>query len=261
LTELNHIQQQKKYKILVIGDGCIDEYYYGTVERISPEAPVPIVKIQQIVTKQGMVHNVLDNIKSFGFNPDLITGTNQSIKRRFIDTRSKQHMLRVDNDAESHPLQIETIQSKLIYYDTIVISDYNKGFISYEFVEKLRECYSGPIFVDTKKSDLKRFNGCIVKINKSEWQSSISECENLIVTMGELGALYKTKIYPVSKVDVADVCGAGDTFLAALVVNYLKDNDIEKAILFANRCAALSVQHHGVYALTEDEVTNLTKNI
>jgi sugar/nucleoside kinase (ribokinase family) len=57
-------------------------------------------------------------------------------------------------------------------------------------------------------------------------------------------------------VDVVDVCGAGDTFLAALAVQYLYTKNIEQSIIFANVAAGLTVQHRGNYAPTYDEIVN-----
>ena len=57
--------------------------------------------------------------------------------------------------------------------------------------------------------------------------------------------------------EVTDVCGAGDTFLAALTWAYLRTKDIPTAINFANKCASITVQHIGVYALTEQDLSTL----
>ena len=55
-------QQPKKYKILLIGDNCVDVYQYGTVDRISPEAPVPVFKFSHEERKPGMAGNVANNL-------------------------------------------------------------------------------------------------------------------------------------------------------------------------------------------------------
>ena len=68
----------------------------------------------------------------------------------------------------------------------------------------------------------------------------------MIVTIGSKGCKYKDEIFPVPGVSVKDVSGAGDTFLAALVVAYLKKNDIKSAIKFANKCSTKVVQKRGV---------------
>jgi len=71
--------------------------------------------------------------------------------------------------------------------------------------------------------------------------------------MGKDGCLYKGKMYPAPPVEVVDVCGAGDTFLATLCYFYLKTNSINDAIIYANRAASVTVQHLGVYAPTLPE--------
>ena len=75
--------------------------------------------------------------------------------------------------------------------------------------------------------------------------------EKLIVTLGKNGATYKTKQYSVKEVDVKDMTGAGDSFLAGLVVEYIKTKNIEKSIKFANKCATQVVQKKGVVTINE----------
>jgi bifunctional ADP-heptose synthase (sugar kinase/adenylyltransferase) len=181
-----------------------------------------------------------------------ITGQ-ESVKTRLIDSRSKQQIVRIDADIKNEPLAFETEIPKI--YHAIVISDYNKGLITYELIEELRKEFPGPIFIDTKKQDLKRFEGCIVKINEVEYKARHSDCTDMIVTLGKEGALYKHKMYPAPEIDVTDVCGAGDTFLAALAYEYLyTDGNMESAIQFAIRASAVTVQHTGVYAPRLEEI-------
>lgn len=260
MTELKNIQQQKRFNILLIGDSCRDEYFYGVVERLNPEAPVPILKITRSETKNGMAANVKANLESFGCNVTFITDDNLSIKRRYIDERSKQHIVRVDSDIVSKEFDLSIIEDFLLY-DAVVISDYNKGFVSYETIEQLRKKFSGPIFVDSKKQDISRFDGCFVKINETEYKQRYSLCSTMIVTLGSNGAMYKQhyneQFFPGKSVEVVDVCGAGDTFLAALAYQYLKSGTIESAIQFANDCAAISVQNQGVYCLTPADLASI----
>ncbi len=255
MTELATTQQQTSFKVLLIGDSCIDEYHYGNVERLSPEAPVPILQITRTETKPGMSANVKDNLEAFGVDVDFMTGGSKSIKKRFIDERSKQHIIRVDEDKKSKPFN--AYQSSLAYnqYDAIVISDYDKGFITYENIQAVREQYSGPIFVDSKKRDLARLEGCYVKVNELERSLATSICSNLITTLGSKGAEFNDKIYPAPSVEVVDVCGAGDTFLAGLTYSYLKTKNIENSIEFAISASAISVQHSGVYSLTNSDIS------
>jgi D-beta-D-heptose 7-phosphate kinase/D-beta-D-heptose 1-phosphate adenosyltransferase len=217
------------------------------VERISPEAPVPILKITRTETKPGMAANVKDNLEALGIDVDFLTGGIRSIKKRFIDERSKQHILRVDEDKPNPPFDAWRASLAYSQYDAIVISDYDKGFITYDNVCAVREQFSGPIFIDTKKKDLLRFEGCYVKVNELERSLATSTCSNLITTLGGKGAEYHGIVYPAPKVEVVDVCGAGDTFLAALTYKFLETKDISKSIPYAIKVSSISVQHSGNY--------------
>lgn len=243
---------QRQFNILLIGDSCQDVYQYGVVDRMSPEAPVPVFLPMDEDKRPGMAANVQTNLKALGLDVQFITGQ-ESIKTRLIDSRSKQQIVRIDNDIKNEPL--EFTQPIPQVYHAIVISDYNKGLITYELVEQLRKEFPGPIFIDTKKQDLQRFNGCIVKINEVEYKARHSDCNNMIVTLGKEGALYNHMMYPAPEIEIADVCGAGDTFLSALAYEYLcTDGNIEQAIQFAIRASSVTVQHTGVYAPTLDEI-------
>ena len=93
-----------------------------------------------------------------------------------------------------------------------------------------------------------------IKINDFEYQNSkpylVPEIKNRIIhTMGGEGCEYKSKRYPVNKVEVKDVSGAGDTFMASLVVEYCRTDDIIESIKFANKCASQVVTQRGVTVL------------
>jgi D-beta-D-heptose 7-phosphate kinase/D-beta-D-heptose 1-phosphate adenosyltransferase len=251
MNESAHTQQQTQFKILLIGDNCTDVYKYGIVDRISPEAPVPVFVPHYDIVKEGMAGNVCKNLEALGCKVNFLHGET-SKKTRLVDTRSKQQIVRIDHDIDSSPITIETA---LPDYDAIVISDYNKGTVSYELVAELRKEFSGPIFVDTKKHDLEKFEGCIVKINQHEFKQLTSKPKsNLVVTYGEKGVVWDDWAFGVSTVEVADVCGAGDTFLSALCYKYLNTNHMPTAIQFAIKASAITVQHVGCYAPTLKEI-------
>lgn len=247
-------QQPKQFKVLLIGDNCKDIYQYGTVDRISPEAPVPVFVLSHKEERDGMAGNVFNNLESLGIEVNYLFGET-STKTRILDSRSKQQIVRIDNDITSDPISIETA---LPAYDAIVISDYNKGTVSYELIEELRKEYTGPIFVDTKKTDLARLEGCIVKINALEFSrltTRPSDQTSLIVTHGDKGVFCGQNFAAAHTVEVADVCGAGDTFLAALTFRYLDNSgDLWEAVKFANKASSVTVQHLGVYAPTLEEI-------
>lgn len=251
------IPQPTSFNVLLIGDSCVDEYKIGTVDRLSPEAPVPVIKLVDEYSLPGMASNVYLNLKNLGIDPDFVHNETNIIKTRYIDQRSGQHLLRVDNEPVipawngRSPFPIES-------YDAVIVSDYNKGFLTYNSIEEIIKKSKGPIFIDTKKQDLSRFYGAFLKINESEYKLSQSHNDRLIVTLGSKGAMYKEKtkeeIFQTEKVGVVDVCGCGDTFLSALVYQFLMTSDIRSAIIFANKAASITVQKQGNYAPTLDEI-------
>jgi D-beta-D-heptose 7-phosphate kinase/D-beta-D-heptose 1-phosphate adenosyltransferase len=251
MTESNHTQQREQFRILVVGDVCVDNYQYGVVDRISPEAPVPVFIPTREESRNGMAANVAANLVALGCAVVVASGQPGS-KTRLIDERSKQQIVRIDNDYINQPYPLDGID--LSVCNAVVVSDYNKGNVTYELIENLRKTYTGPIFVDTKKTDLARFAGCIVKINNKEYNDAKTLCDDLIITQGRNGAVYKGHTYPAVEIAVTDVCGAGDTFLAALCYEYLVSNNMDRAIEFAIRASAVTVQHIGVYAPTLKEI-------
>jgi D-beta-D-heptose 7-phosphate kinase/D-beta-D-heptose 1-phosphate adenosyltransferase len=157
--------------------------------------------------------------------------------------------LRVDNNDSSYGrISFENI----IWndYDAIIISDYDKGFLTKEDIEFI--CMNhNKVFLDTKKilgNYAKKAH--FIKINNYEYEITKNEIDSelnniLIITLGGDGCKYKEEIFSVPKVDVKDTCGAGDTFIASLVFYYLKSNNIKKSIIFANRCATQVIQKRG----------------
>jgi len=242
-------------KVLLIGDSCTDIYHYGTIDRISPEAPIPVLLTKNLLTCPGMAANVNNNLKAFNIDTDFITNEEPITKTRFLDIKTGQHLLRVDK--EKTLKEINELP-KLDKYTAIVISDYNKGFLSYNYIEQIINTSKVPVFIDTKKRDLKRFKNAIVKINEREFKNRTSECDNIIVTLGSNGVLYKNDIIPAPKVEVFDVCGAGDTFLAGLVCKYINSKDMIASINFANKAASITVQHSGVYSLTKKDLMSIS---
>ena len=255
-------------KILVIGDSCHDVYTYGTCNRLNPEAPVPLFVPNNNKTKVtlGMARNVFKNFLMLDVSCDILTNEKSlPTKIRYVDEVSNQMLLRVDDNDFANPITGTELESiDFDKYDAIVISDYNKGFLTYEDIMYIAERHD-KVFLDTKKQiehwcDDVNF----VKVNEKEFQNNeryLTEDfpNNLIVTLGREGALYYNKniyIKPLNRVEVRDVAGAGDTFLAAFVADYLKNDDICKAIEFANKCASYAVSQRGVVVVDLKEIEN-----
>ncbi len=249
----------KQLSVLLIGDVCKDIYHYGNVNRISPEAPVPILDLSHVKILDGMAANVHKNLSALGAKVTMVSGNAKSVKTRYIEEKSGHQLLRVDRDKISDPLALQDIPEK--QYDCVVISDYNKGTLTYYNIKQIINKFKDvPIFIDTKKPDIGEFDqiypktNVYIKINSLENKKITSNHKNLIVTEGKNGARYKGVLYSTPEVNVSDACGAGDTFLAALAVYYCAFNDIEIAIRYANIASSVTVQHLGVYAPTKEEI-------
>ncbi len=263
-------QQQKYYKVLLIGDSCVDVYHYGICERISPEAAVPIMKELRTEIMPGMSANVEANLTAFGLKVDHITNEKKIQKHRFIDERYNQHLLRYDTGEQNllEPLNLNELSAcfrsfKLDpnkHYDAVIISDYNKGFLTEDACKRICAQFKEvPVFVDTKKNNLTCFSNCVIKINEKEYKN-IKENpvdSEFVVTLGDRGASYKEKIFQTDPIEVFDVCGAGDVFLAALVHGFLNTNSVEQSINIANKHASLSVSKMGTYVLTKEDIDDL----
>jgi bifunctional ADP-heptose synthase (sugar kinase/adenylyltransferase) len=250
-------------KILVIGDSGIDKFTYGKCSRLCPEAPVPVFTPVRETTNWGMAGNVVNNLKALGEEVLNHTNSNYQLveKTRIVDENTNQMLVRIDihDSCERISPDIRDLYLKPGYkkilneIKAIIISDYNKGFLTEEDIKLIIKHYNCPIFLDTKKTLGKWCIGAdFIKINQFEYDNNKSIIQELgikdkfIITQSEKGCSYRGKNYPTKKCDVKDLSGAGDTFLAGLVHEYIKNNNIEKAIIFANRTATKVVQKRGV---------------
>lgn len=241
--------------ILIIGESCVDVYQYGECNRLCPEAPVPVIKIDKddISYNPGMAMNVYRNIQSLSDSAaDIATNYNwQDVRKiRFVDQRTNYIILRCDeNDDVIARCELNKIDFSL--YDVVIISDYNKGFLSEEDIQYISQQHS-ETFLDTKKILGDWCRGIkFIKINEFEYNRTkhmLDEelIKKMIITLGPKGARYLDKIYEVPKVEIKDTSGAGDTFIGALSVKYAETSNIEEAIEFANECATRVVQRKGV---------------
>ena len=313
-------------EICVIGDLMLDKFIYGSVERISPEAPVPILRAIKEEYKLGGAANVANNIRSLGENVALIgiLGNRDHdyhreifkrlveqkdiefkpifdsrptiVKNRFIDEASKNQTYRVDYE-ETHHLENGSLDEIIDYvkdnnFKYIIVSDYNKGLINSYFMDNLKKL-DAKILVDPKPENIGLYKGVyLIKPNLKEareiyrnfalnsiktndfeemGRSLVKEYDaNFIITRGEKGSslFYKAddgNIYtyhkPQETIEVFDVTGAGDTYIAALTSGLNKGFDLRLAMDFAGDASKLVVQKVGTAVVTLKEIKDFNNHL
>lgn len=248
--------QQRKFKVLLVGDACWDIYVYVDNTRKNPESDVPLLKEKLRQASGGMALNVLKCLENLNIDVTYVVPTTASKKTRFIDSITKQQYFRLDNDIKpDYHIPLYDLNN----YDAIVISDYNKGFISDETIKYYNKVFNGSVFLDTKKNNLQDFKGCFIKINNEEAANASNIPASTVITEGRLGAIlldYRdNNKYPALRgIKCVDVCGAGDAFLAGYVLGYLKHGNIQEAVPYGIVNSGISVTKYGTYAPTLQEL-------
>ena len=262
--------------ILVIGDIMLDEYITGEVERISPEAPVPIVKVKNRYSSLGGSGNVVRNIRELGCKVTCIAsigadkygsiiqhnllnlGVDQRLiikdnittkKTRIIADRSVQ-LLRVDEE------DWDSVDSDKVNlsgdFDIVIISDYYKGMITPKLLEKVKDETQAKIIIDPKpRNGITKWYSDVFMItpNKQELfqtNKSITELLNsieyVLVTQGKDGMelFSKDSMYNIEgeTVNVYNVSGCGDTVVSIISVCISMGLDVLDSAKIANSCAA-----------------------
>lgn len=308
-------------KVLVIGDIIIDHYIYGYCDRISPEAPVPVVSKINEDYRFGGCSNVANNLISLSAKTGLISviGSDENGKKLRNDLNSLgledlflvedderpttiktrilsgiHQILRLDEEF-TKPVRsnviiqlINNIEKIICKYECVIISDYAKGAVTHELLEYLiPKCNKESIvcIVDPKGTDfLKYCSADILTPNKKELQAIYDwkiddeqslkealislrvkyEIKNPIVTLSEHGVAFLdendnlTKIAAEAK-EVTDVTGAGDTFVAALAIEFIRSSKIYESIQYANRAASIVVSKVGTSTVTVKEISGLAE--
>ncbi len=314
---INYLKKCETKDIVVIGDVMLDEYLFGSVTRISPEAPVPVLKQGTKEWCLGGAANVAANCKHIGFNVSLIgligahddEGNRLStmvrdvgvdcgglVKSEHRVTTCKKRMmvkghqlLRIDSEesgalaAQENAYLLKHIDMYLKPGITVLVSDYAKGVVSRDvfayLVQKI-QALGGLILVDPKgpdfgkyagahyiKPNLKEFNQMVSYFGLSADDSLISNgqeiCRRLLlrglfITLGENGIQYiseqESYYCPVSKHEVYDITGAGDTVFAFLAFALSNGLTVEHCLQVANRAAGVAVSHLKTYAVSLDEL-------
>ena len=308
------IKLDKKPNILVIGDLMIDHYLWGSCDRISPEAPVQVVNVKKESSVLGGAGNVINNLVALGSVVDvisvigndsvanelksllekidvptsnLVVENNRKTSKKSRLIASQQQVLRYDMESiddineNSHKQIIQTLETNIDKYSSIILSDYGKGVLTTNLTKeiiKIANKNSIKVLVDPKGKDYSKYKGSYTLTpNKKEAMEATNidikdessliealkslktqcELEVSLITLSEQGiAIFDDEltIKPTVAREVYDVTGAGDTVIASIAFALGNNLDIKDAIYFANLAAGVVVGKIGSATTTLDEI-------
>jgi len=254
--------------VAIVGDSFIDRYCFGEVNRISPEAPVPVLDVKRREVRSGGALNVALNLYGLGISPVVFTIINDGFgkfpfeivspvgcipleKTRFI--AQNHQLLRVDEPQIYREEDLKRIEyPSFSEFDIIAFVDYDKGVIK----------GGKATIVDTKKKDLSVFNGTqILKINKKEYSEAVNKVfPKSFITQSENGINYYENGHfivnePANAKEIIDVSGAGDTVMAIIIYCLVnKINNPIKIMKLANKAAGIVISKVGTSAVTLEEM-------
>jgi D-beta-D-heptose 7-phosphate kinase/D-beta-D-heptose 1-phosphate adenosyltransferase len=287
-------------KIAVIGDVMLDKYDYCT-EKYNPESSAPCWVVEKTEYKPGGAGNTAANLKSLGseviliglvgndyyaeilkahlgdLEAVLIQDNNRPtiVKERTIAVRDGVQRVRKDYEKIEYLCQnhVQEIIEKTKNADLILVSDYKKGMISSNLMEKLKEMQI-PIIVDPKPEHAIFYNGVfLVKPNSKEACAMTGLTDdvlageelmkklnaNILLTRSSNGISYfglngERYNFPAEQKKVIDVTGAGDTSIAAFAHYLAKGRTVEECVRLANKAGGIAIQYPGCYQITEKDL-------
>ena len=249
-------------KVCIIGDVIQDKYIYGTSTRISPEAPVPVVTFKEEKTTMGGASLVFENLKSLGVDVSLFeTEQPYSTKTRIIC--DGHYVTRLDDDKKGDGVSVlrNVLCSDFRSFDYVILSDYNKGVLdnAKEIIAYINS-HGSKVIVDPKRNATEYTDAWLVKPNHKEMSDfEFDKWHGNIITTNAgqtVHASIEGKHYdiPVQQVEVSDVTGAGDCFIAAFVYALTKNYSHEKCLQMAVNASTESVKHQGTYILKKGDI-------
>ncbi len=199
------LEQLSKTRVLVVGDAMLDRYWYGAVERISPEAPVPVVRVTRTEERVGGAANVASNIVALSAQASLLTvvGDDEAshqlekmvassgitpyfgrdpqlkttVKLRVIGRQQQLIRLDFENTPENEVLasQSSTFQKLYCDHDAVLFSDYGKGGLTHiTSMIDLAKVAGKVVLIDPKGSDYSRYkNASVITPNRAELEQVI----------------------------------------------------------------------------------------
>lgn len=239
------------FRVLVVGETCIDRFIYSKIERLSPEAPVPVLIPVETTENKGMSGNVVENLRALGVKLDEIVHWYQDTtitKTRYVDIKSNHMFIRVD-EGEDLVNEIDSVNMNQ-FFNIVIVSDYNKGFLSDNILKEL-SAMGGVTILDSKRKLTQDIINCFdfVKLNEQESinNKELTGLDNVLITLGSKGTMYQGVVYPSpNPQETIDVSGAGDTFTSSFILKYYDTRDVKTSIIYANEMSSIVVSKRGV---------------
>lgn len=313
--DINSLNNIKSKNILVIGDVMLDTYYHGEVKRVSPEAPAPVFTKKSEYSVLGGAANVAANLvaadqkvsvmamigrdktgeklkaafEQKGINAELVISLerNTTERTRFL-TANNQQVLRLDVEDTDEPnssdckSMLDELEKRIGFFDIIILSDYLKGFLSYELTQgvlRIAKERAIPTIIDVKDSQIDKYKGAyLIKPNMKELRNmtgmpvadhesiveasqylrKLCDCKYILTTCGAEGMVLvgDTAPYFIQSVgrQIFDVTGAGDTTIAYLAVCMINGFTMRESVDIANYAAGIQVSKVGTSAVYWSEV-------
>ena len=213
----NLISLLQSARVLVVGDTMLDRYWFGEVERISPEAPVPIAKINRIDNRAGGAANVARNIAALGGQATLLSVVGDDEAADTLDELMRQEgicshlmrspdmptilklrvlsrqqqLIRLDFEHRPDPSSLHQIDAQyrrlLPDFDAVILSDYNKGVLHFvaDWIAAAR-ALDKPVLIDPKGTDFSKYQGAtLLTPNRSELKEAAGTWANEAELIGK----------------------------------------------------------------------------
>ncbi|MCE2761284.1 MAG: D-glycero-beta-D-manno-heptose 1-phosphate adenylyltransferase [Acetobacteraceae bacterium] len=274
-------RQLRRASVLVVGDAMLDRYVYGRAQRISPEAPVPVLTVEREIAMPGGAGNVVRNLTALGaavafvsvvgddqagsdltgliggqqgVEPWLLVqgGRATTTKTRFL--ANGQHMLRADHE-EVAPIQ-QRLADRLVRIagdaaaatTVMVLSDYSKGVLAGDTPNRAELAEATGLPVDTEENIIAALRALrdahgfgAVLVTRSEDGMTLLEGDKL-------------HHFPAEAAEVQDVSGAGDTVVATIAAGLGAKLPLAVAVRLANIAAGIAVAKVGTAVTREEEI-------
>lgn len=265
-------------RVLVVGDQIIDRWIYGRVDRVSPEAPVPVVKVERQEEMPGGASNVAANLRALGCEVVLLgMRADPPVKVRIIANGQQIARYDIENTTpitEQREEQIfHAVHRWTFDHDdgwmpgALVLSDYGKGVVTPNLCRGLIEWAQRnkiPVVVDPKGRDWSKYAGAtVITPNEAEYAQVIFRhriSARILLTRGADG-MTLMKLCEESAIDIpahatgiVDAVGAGDTVVAALAAALAAGFDLPTAARISNAAAGVVVQKRGTATCTFGEL-------